>query len=377
MSRRTLLCAASLVALVGCGSSDSKDGGGGSGGAAGSASGGAAGNASGGAAGNASGGAAGNTSGGAAGSASGGAAGNASGGSSALDPRQDGPFSTTTVDATTKVAATGNNVPMHCVVPSTGPASAPYPLVIILHGFQLPPAQYYGYANRLGTYGYVACTADYPATLFNVSHAAAAKDAAGALDWAIQSSETVGGQLAGKVDKEKVGVMGHSLGGKVSVLAASDDARFKAVLGLDPVDTVPPTCNATQCPDASQKLPLPIPTAFLGETLDATGGFQSCAPAADNFQTFYTAASSPSLEVTLVGANHMSFLDDLASCGFTCGLCKAATMPQADALGVARSYTVAFFERHLRGNTAYDAWLTGADAQQAFVGSGKVTLQSK
>lgn len=374
MSSRSalIISALSLFLSAACGGSD--DGGIGSGGSAGSASGGAAGIASGGSAGIGSGGVAGG-----AGTPTGGAAGSASGGntSTVLDPRTPGPFSTASVEGSAKVSATGNSVPIRCAVPATGPVAAPYPVVLILHGFQLPATQYQGYADRLASFGYVACTADYPATLLNVNHANAAKDTSGALDWVIESSTTVGGSLAGKVDETKVGVMGHSLGGKVSVLAAAGDARFKAVLGLDPVDTVPPGCGAAACPDASQKLPLPIPSAFLGETLDATGSFQACAPQADNYQTFFSAAASPSLEITLNGASHMSFVDDLTTCGFACGLCKPASMPQADALGIARAYTVAFFERYLRGVPGYDSWLTGSEATAAFVTTGQVTLQSK
>jgi chlorophyllase len=263
---------------------------------------------------------------------------------------------------------------MHCVVPD---GVGPFPIVIVAHGFQLPAAQYYGYAERLGSFGYVACTADYPAGL-SPNHAESAKDLSGALDWAIAASAAAGNPLSAKVDAALAGVMGHSLGGKLSVLAAKQDARFKAVLGLDPVDSAM-FCNPTACPDASNTLPLPIPTAFLGETLDSAAGLggQACAPAADNYQTFYAAAAAPSYELTFLGANHMSFLDDPAGCGFVCGLCKPATLGHADAIATARALTVAFFERHLRGRTEYESWLIGADAKARFVDPGIVAVKSK
>jgi len=296
-----------------------------------------------------------------------------SAGSAAVDPTGDGPFTTATADGTASVTSTGHSVPVHCVVPNSGPSAAPYPVVLILHGFQLPASQYTGYATRLGSFGYVACLVDYPAG-FVANHADNAKDVVGALDWVLESSATVGGALAGLVDDTKVGVMGHSLGGKLSVLAAAQDTRFKAVLGLDPVDTST-LCNPTACPDASEKLPLPIPTAFLGETLDSTAGLggQACAPAADNYQTFFAKAGSPSVEVTLNGANHMSFIDDVAKCGFTCSVCQTATMPSSDALAIARAYSVAFFESRLRGNAALDSW----PSSNGFVTAGSVSVQTK
>jgi hypothetical protein len=73
----------------------------------------------------------------------------------------------------------------------------------------------------------------------------------------------------------------------------------------------------------------------------------------------------------------MSFIDDPSSCGLTCSFCQPATMTQANALLVSRSYTVAFFQRYLRGRAEYDAWLVGASAQALFVSPGLVSLQSK
>jgi dienelactone hydrolase len=194
----------------------------------------------------------------------------------------------------------------------------------------------------------------------------------------LAASAASGNPLSGLVDPEKLGLMGHSLGGKLSVLAASMDNRVDAVLGLDPVDSAM-LCNPTQCPDASDKLPLAIPTAFLGETVDSSGGVggQACAPKADNFETFYAAANSPSIQVTLLGANHMSFLDDPASCGITCSFCNPATLAHDKVLAITRAYTVSFFQRYLKDRTEYDTYLTGDEAQKTWVATSQIQLVSK
>ncbi len=287
------------------------------------------------------------------------------------DPASDGPVPFAEMDATTKVTATGHDVALHIAHPT---AAGKYPVVVFGHGFQLPPSQYYGYLKRLASFGYVAITVDYPAAISGSNNPDQAADMIAAIDWAKADSA-----LGAKVDTSVVGMSGHSLGGKVALLAATMDARVKASIVLDPVDAGGPSgCMAPACVNVASLLPtLKIPTAFLGETTDATGTFQACAPAASNFTTFYAKASSPSIEVTVTGANHMSFLDDVSTCGLTCSFCKAATEKNARVTELARAYVVAFYERHLRGRAAYDAYLTGADAKARYVTTNRASIAFK
>jgi hypothetical protein len=213
-------------------------------------------------------------------------------------------------------------------------------------------------------------------SLFSPDHVAAAEDLSAALDWASTANTTSSSALFGLVDLSLAGVSGHSLGGKLSILAFSMDARFKAGLLLDPVDGSM-SCSAQLCPDAISVRPLAVPLGFLGETLDETGTFQACAPANENYLTLYQAANSPSFAVTLTGAGHMSFVESISSCGLVCELCQTPTASQDQVIGIADAYLVAFYERYLRGNTAYDAYLTGAIAQSRYVAMGEATIQSK
>ena len=287
------------------------------------------------------------------------------------DPSADGPFAIAEKDATAKIASTTDSVAIHVAYPT---AAGSFPVIVVAHGFQLPPTQYYGYVKRLATFGYVALTVDFPTSLAGNDNPRQAKDLIGAVDW-VKGDATVGA----KVDATKVGMSGHSLGGKLALLAATLDPRVKAAFVLDPVDSGGPGgCNAPTCVVVKDLMPtLTVPTGFLGETADAVGGFSSCAPAADNFTTFYAQAKTPSLQVTALGANHMSFLDDVTKCGFTCGFCNASTAPNAQVAGMARALMVAFYERHLRGNAAYDTYLTGADAAARYVTTSQATIVSK
>jgi acetyl esterase/lipase len=293
------------------------------------------------------------------------------GGASAIDdPDLDGPFTVTELDAGTS-SPSGNTVPIHVAFPSGGPEPSPYPVVIVAHGFQLPASQYFSYVRRLASHGFVALTADYPAGFTGVNNVDNAVDLIAALDWTASAPE-----LAGSADANVAGMTGHSMGGKLSLLAATMDPRVRASLTLDPVDGSM-SCSPADCPDVSALMPLDIPTAFLGETIDATGSFMACAPAADNYATFYAGTTSPSLMVTVIGANHMSFLDDVGSCGLVCSFCNPATVDNATVNALSRAFTVAFYRRYLKDEVGYDAYLTGAEAQARYVATGLVEIESK
>ena len=295
-----------------------------------------------------------------------------SGGMMTYDPNLDGPYTVAELDDTTTVASTGHKEAIHCAYPTAGPSAGPFPVIVVGHGFQLPPTQYASYLRRLASFGYVALTADFPAGFLNVNNVENAKDFIGGLDWAATSPK-----LGGKADVNTAGATGHSLGGKVALLAATMDARIKASITLDPVDGAM-GCSPQNCPDVSNLMPtLAIPTGFIGETIDAKGAFQACAPAANNYTTFYVGTKSPSLEVTALGANHMSFLDDVASCPLTCSFCNAASAPNAQVNAMAKALVVAFYERHLRGDANYDTYLTGSEVTARYVATKQATITSK
>lgn len=290
-------------------------------------------------------------------------------GAEIYDPNVDGPWEVLAIEGSVDVD--GVDVGLDGFYPTGGPTSGPYPLIVVAHGFQLPPTQYTQYVRRLGTHGYVALTVDFKAELFGTNHVANVQQVLAAIDWAGEQP-----QLAGAVDTNVVGMTGHSLGGKLAVHAAALDERVRASVTLDPVDGSM-MCDAQKCPDVTDMLPLDIPLGFVGETLDASGGFMSCAPEANNFLKFFAEATTPALAVTVKGANHMSFLDDVGSCGITCSFCQMATLDNQTVNALARAYVVAFYGRHLKGEAGYEDYLFGAAAQERYVEPGLVSIQLK
>jgi dienelactone hydrolase len=291
-----------------------------------------------------------------------------------LDPAAPGPYATTTYDASPTLS-TGDTENIACVLPDGSSSGAPYPLVVLLHGFLGNNAMVRAYAERLATFGYVACAVEFPSSFTDSENPRQAAVVRAAIDWLAAASDDASSPLAGAIDPARIGITGHSLGGKIALLVASEDDRIGASITLDPVDAGGPTgCNPPACVDVSDRMAeLTIPTGFLGETIDATTtGFQACAPAADNYATFYASANAPSLSVTVAGANHVSFIG-MDGAGF----CNAPEVPAADVVELSLAFVTAFYERHLRGLAGYDAYLTGAEAQARYVDSGRATIASK
>jgi hypothetical protein len=182
-----------------------------------------------------------------------------------------------------------------------------------------------------------------------------AADGRAVITWATSEAP-----FAASVDATRIGVAGHSLGGKLSTLITMDDDRIDALYAIDPVDGDPSPLGGGGSRDRPDLVPargseITVPAGFAGETTNgmSSGGFGSmaCAPSEQNFQQFYAAATAApwAAQWDITGADHMDFLDD-PDCGFTCSVCPDGPADDATVLGTNRTLLTAFFRRHLAGD---------------------------
>ena len=261
------------------------------------------------------------------------------GSTTARDPALDGDATVTTSMATIPGAVAGRMLQATIYTPSTAGAR---PVVVISPGFQMQRTQYVSYARHLATWGFVVVLTDYAGGSLFPNHTTIATDVPAVITWALA-------QTALAIDPQKVAVAGHSLGGKISVFAASLDSRIKAVVAWDPVDSSSPSVAPEKMTGLSTAI------AVIGETTNGSGGGMPCAPTADNYVAFYAAAPAPAIAVTVVGADHMDWVDD-PSCG-VCGFCGPGSAPAERARVVTRRLDVAWLRRYLLGDLAMDSWL--------------------
>ncbi|MBP9203857.1 MAG: alpha/beta hydrolase [Kofleriaceae bacterium] len=271
----------------------------------------------------------------------------------ATDPALDGTATVSERTATIPGATAGRQVTATVYTPSS---PGPRPLVVISPGFQMARTQYASYARHLATWGFAVVLADYAGSLFP-NHQDLAADVRAVITWALADSALA-------ADPTKVATAGHSLGGKVSTLVAIADDRVRAVVAWDPVDS-----NAPSAIDGLGGTSAAI--AVVGETTNGSGGFMPCAPAADNFTQFYAAAGSPALQMTMVGADHMDWVDD-PGCPL-CGFCTAGTLAPSVVRTASRRLDVAWLRRHLLADMAMEPWLTSPPE----VGAGQAMVLRK
>jgi dienelactone hydrolase len=291
------------------------------------------------------------------------------------NPGESGPFTFTFVEVSDL-----SEVSLDVYVPV---GLGPFEVVVLTHGFQLAPKMYSHYGEHLSSWGYVVILPQMPGSLFNApTHVALRDHVQSILDWVEASVDDADHPLFALAKPGKVGLAGHSMGGKISILTATEDVRVRSVFAIDPVDAAggpfggPTPENPSVTPELMNQITVPI--VLLGETTNGTssGLFgQACAPEEDNFHQYYLHAESPALEIEMVGAYHMSFIDT-AGCGLTCSVCPAGTDDAEVTKQRTAQYMTAFFNRTLRGQVGYDQYLTGA-AMLEDVSAGLVKIESK
>ncbi|MFO0625172.1 MAG: hypothetical protein U0325_06095 [Polyangiales bacterium] len=248
------------------------------------------------------------------------------------------------------------NVIVSVTLPARGTEgrAAPWPLAVFSSGFSTPSSAYAVTAGRLASWGYVVVRYDLQGESFlNAStHASLAATHGALIDWVRLQGES--GMLRGEVDASRVLAAGHSRGGKVAALAATQDARILGVVGFDPVDAPPPLqMPSDDYPLASARLRAldrEVPMVVLGAEFGGRSSFgMPCAPTQYNYATFFDGARGPGLEVVLREAGHGQFVDDDRTAAASAALCPAGSAMNETVRTVSRALLVAWAERTLRG----------------------------
>ncbi len=258
-----------------------------------------------------------------------------------------------------------------------------FPLVVFNHGFLLRGDLYRSYGEHLASHGFVVALPSYMMSFESTNHTELAADERTVIDRCLALDDLPGTALFGLVDESKIGAAGHSLGGKLALLEAATDGRIGAIAALDPVDggggpvpddPVPddPVLYPSVAPERMEQIHAPL--LFIGAELGGIAWFLiPCAPAPDNYQRFYDAATSSAVEVTQVGAGHGQYVDPGGE--VMLAACAPGTADGSWVRSSSAAYLTAFFLGHLAGDGEALAWLDARLTQDE--ASGRIAVRRK
>ncbi|MCC6157080.1 MAG: hypothetical protein IT350_03445 [Deltaproteobacteria bacterium] len=291
------------------------------------------------------------------------------------DPIDPGPHAFAFTDVTFFDPSSNDDQPIRVYYPSADggasvdDADGPCPVVIFGPGFSAPMSLYFSYGEHLATHGFVVIFRN----SYVIAHQALSVTTSALIDWAEAEAQDAGSLFFEKIDPARIGTSGHSMGGKIALLAAHDDPRVTAAGTVDPVDTSPLPGPAYPSVTPELMPAITIPTLLIG---GSDGG--PCAPANGNYHEYFTVANAPAIEIRIELSGHVTFCDlpdaiiDLA--GIICPTGGAEDYELIRALS--RRYLTAFFKFRLNGEAGYDYYVTGGGIMDD-VNAGLVAVDVK
>jgi predicted dienelactone hydrolase len=237
-----------------------------------------------------------------------------------------------------RTIAESRSLPTTVYYPTDG--GGPFPLIVFAHGFQIGPGPYAHLCQVLAAAGYVVAAPSFPLTDQNAAGANLDRgdlpNQAGDVSFVITSlTYATPPALAGKVDGQRIGIVGHSDGADtaldVGYFPFRNDPRVKAVAAFSP----------DAMTGAGGSVGNGVPLLLEHGDRDTIVPFS-------NSQSVFNQVHSHRFFLVMHGADHLPPVQGVA--------------PWAPVL---EQTAVAFLDRYVAGRTSTDAAITGAGSAGA------------
>ncbi|MFN0149370.1 MAG: FlgD immunoglobulin-like domain containing protein [bacterium] len=220
-------------------------------------------------------------------------------------------------------------------VPVAGGGSEQFPVVVFGHGYVMPYSAYQNVWEALAPVGFIVALPRTESGLFP-NHGQFAQDLAFLADTLRSAGTDPGSPFFGSV-AASAAVMGHSMGGGASILAAAGNSRVQAVANFAAAETNPSAITAAAGVTAAALL-------FAGSLDCVTPPLQHQIPIYDALD------SSCRALVTITGASHCQFAGPNSACTLGETGCASPTITRAQQHALADTLLVPWLAYVLRGD---------------------------
>jgi len=247
--------------------------------------------------------------------------------------------------------------PVTIYYPDTDPPQQNAPLVILDTGWNQPRLSYEGYGKQLAQWGYV-CVVKFVASTGLVGIGDAMVDEhvvqnMNLIDWVEQQNQNPDSFLFGMVDTSNVGVIGHSLGAGIALETTTVEDRIKATVSLD---------GNFPGPEFDPREELPFADSAILFFFATDGGF--CSGERFAAPRLFEFTSSPAIEVSIIGADHISFMDSVIGLTHVAPVvCPKGFQDEQVVRDIAARYLITWFNVHLKGMPEFEKYWNGEESQ--------------
>src|SRR5262245_3151678 len=214
-----------------------------------------------------------------------------------------------------------------------------YPLIIFSHGSCGRNREATYLTEALAAHGFIVAAPPHPGNTaddrtcvagFIDSVVNRVPDVRFVLDGMLAQASDRSSRFHRRINTQRLGMTGLSFGGFTTLLAAQREPRFDAAFALVPGG------SAALDPGG-----ITIPTLVMGAERDQIVGYQES-------ENVYALLHGPRYLVEILGANHLSAVDDCFNHELNVDLCRPQDISQDDAHRLILRYAVPFFQRYLR-----------------------------
>ncbi|MBN2543423.1 hypothetical protein JXI42_11215 [bacterium] len=222
-------------------------------------------------------------------------------------------------------------------------AATPCPLVIFAHGWQLGIDRYYSYAERLASRGYIVTLPAFSSPLIIPDHDRRARLLIYALHFVNALNYSSGDIFEGNLDVDNWSMVGHSMGGSLSMLVGDRYTNFP-----DSVFHIGDTLRAIVVLASPQSDPVANDANVTTPKMILAGTEDGIAPWEDVRAAFWADAPPPGVFAVIDGANHCQFNDYYGGCDEFDG---SPDITRDEQQQIARRHITAFLNRYQMGDT--------------------------